>query len=113
MKQHQIEDTRLSEAELERHLNGFASAGTYLAIKAHIRAIESELKLAREDGARLDWLERSNTLHQSVELLYVVDGYEVQLIRDDGATCCVSARGESLRSAIDAARTPATGGTNG
>ena len=38
---------------------------------------------AEVDAAILDWMERQHTLHRRVEMLYVVDGYEVALMHDD------------------------------
>lgn len=35
------------------------------------------------DTAILEWLERWHTLHYRVEMLYVVDGYEVTITYDD------------------------------
>ena len=56
------------------------------------------------DAERLDWLERNHTLHQSVEIIYVVDGYEVQIVDEDGFTNLSPAfHGADLRSAIDSA----------
>jgi hypothetical protein len=54
------------------------------------------------DAKRLDWLESNHTLHRSVEVLYVVDGYEVQLTHDDSPIGPCH-HGETLRQAIDAA----------
>jgi hypothetical protein len=51
---------------------------------------------------RVDWLEAKHTLHRGVEILYVVDGYEVQLTDDDEPVGSPY-RGETLRDAIDAA----------
>jgi hypothetical protein len=56
----------------------------------------------RKDTERLDWLEAAHTLHNSVEILYVVDGYIVDIMHHDGATCHKSLHGETLRKAIDA-----------
>lgn len=57
-----------------------------------------------QDAKRLDWLERMHTLHQSVEILYVVDGYEVIVMHEDGITkLSETVHGDSLRTAIDAA----------
>lgn len=53
------------------------------------------------DAARLDWLERMHTLHKSVDILYVVDGYEVALMHDSGRQLSEMYHGESLREAID------------
>ncbi len=56
------------------------------------------------DAARLKWLEDQNTLHKRVEILYVVDGYEVQVMHEDGVTeLSPSFRGATLGYAIDAA----------
>lgn len=57
----------------------------------------------RTDTERLDWLERKHTLHDSVAILYVVDGYEVQVSTNDGDTILHEVHGETLRDAIDRA----------
>lgn len=57
----------------------------------------------RTDTERLDWLERKHTLHDSVAVLYVVDGYEVQVSTGDGDVLLCETRGDSLRDAIDRA----------
>jgi hypothetical protein len=56
------------------------------------------------DAERLDWYEQQHTLHGSLELLYVVDGYELSQMAEDGDTRVLQVYGESLRAAIDAAR---------
>lgn len=52
------------------------------------------------DKERLDWLEAHYTLHRAVEFLYVVDGYQAQLVHDDNPMGR-PAHGETLRDAID------------
>lgn len=54
------------------------------------------------DSDRLDWFEAQHTLHGGVDVLYVVDGYEVQLTVDD-APIGPAHKGETLRDAIDKA----------
>jgi hypothetical protein len=50
------------------------------------------------------WLEKHSTLHTRVEILYVVDGYEVQVLHEDGVTeLSPRFHGETLAAAIDAA----------
>jgi hypothetical protein len=51
------------------------------------------------DAEMLDWLERHHTLHRSVEILYVVDGYEVMLMQDGNEGACF--HGTTLRAALD------------
>ena len=66
---------------------------------ADIRDYQEEV--ARAD-ARMAWLEKHSTLHTRVEILYVVDGYEVQVVHEDGVTDLSPAyRGETLAQAID------------
>lgn len=56
------------------------------------------------DDQRFEWLEANSTLHKSVEILYVVDGYQVQVMHEDGVTELTPAyHGETIREAIDAA----------
>lgn len=50
------------------------------------------------DAEILDWLQRNHTLHYSVELLYVVDGYECTLTNDGNPVD--SYRGDTVREAI-------------
>jgi hypothetical protein len=56
------------------------------------------------DEARLQWIEDHLTLHTDVELLYVVDGYQVTLLSTrPGEAGEREFNGETLRDAIDAA----------
>lgn len=56
------------------------------------------------DAARLKWLEDNHTLHKSVEILYIVDGYQVTLMHEDGVTALSPCfEGFDLASAIDVA----------
>ena len=58
----------------------------------------------KHDTERLTWLEDNHTLHKSVEIIYVVDGYQVTLMHEDGVTeLSPRFQGHDLRSAIDAA----------
>lgn len=50
----------------------------------------------------IEWLEDMHTLHYCVEILYVVDGYQLQQTRD-GSDVGEPVRGETLEKAIDAA----------
>jgi hypothetical protein len=52
------------------------------------------------DTERLDWLQKNHTLHRSVEILYVVIGYEVRLLVDD-LVVHGEFEGEDLRHALD------------
>lgn len=55
------------------------------------------------DLERLDWYEAQHTLHKSLEVLYVVDGYELSLMAEDGDTVLATYKGNTLRDAIDQA----------
>lgn len=56
------------------------------------------------DESRLQWLEDHLTLHKDVELLYVVDGYQVTLLdTTPNKPGEQEFLGETLRDAIDAA----------
>jgi hypothetical protein len=46
-------------------------------------------------------IELWHTLHNSVAILYVVDGYEVQFSTHDGNNLVAETHGETLRDAID------------
>lgn len=50
----------------------------------------------------LDWLEQMHTLHYSVEILYVVTGYQITQLRDGEETGKV-AEGPTLEDAINIA----------
>lgn len=52
------------------------------------------------DGQMIDWLERMHTLHQQVEILYVVDGYEITVTHDGEPIFGQRWRGENLREAL-------------
>lgn len=54
------------------------------------------------DAERLDWIEAQHTLHLAVEILYVVDGYELTLTYD-GNPLTMLAKDDTLRAAIDIA----------
>lgn len=54
------------------------------------------------DNARVEWLQKANTLHRQVEILYVVDGYEVT-VTWDGHAISEDFHGETLGQAIDKA----------
>ena len=63
----------------------------------------------RKDSERrkdaIKWLEDNHPLHTSVEILYVVDGYEVTVMHENGVTpLSKTYRGETLLTAIDQAR---------
>jgi antibiotic biosynthesis monooxygenase (ABM) superfamily enzyme len=53
----------------------------------------------KTDAEILDWLEQNHTLHHQVEILYVVDGYEVTITRDGDPIPSLQWKGESLREA--------------
>lgn len=55
----------------------------------------------KSDAEILDWLQRMHTLHTTVEALYVVDGYRVQIVYDEHV--CFEYHGETLREAYSAA----------
>ena len=54
------------------------------------------------DADILDWLERNHTLHRAVEVLYVVDGYQVEITHDDSRVAGPW-HGETLREAYSEA----------
>ncbi len=52
----------------------------------------------------VDWVEAHSRLHETVEILYVVDGYEVQITMDRGPVEVYGPyRGATLREAFAAA----------
>ena len=66
------------------------------------RAALALLDAGRKDRERVDWMEQQHTLHGAVEMLYVVDGYTVNVTHDGNPTG--EHWGETLRAAIDRAR---------
>ena len=65
--------------------------------------MEAENAELRKDAIK--WLEDNHTLHTSVEILYVVDGYEVTVMHENGVTpLSKTYHGETLLTAIDRAR---------
>ena len=77
------------------------------AEKAEAALAEANRKLAEfeQDALCLKWIEDNETLHQRVEFLYVVDGYEVTLMHENGVTeLSKTFRGATIRDAIDALR---------
>lgn len=58
----------------------------------------------KRDQDRLNWIESQTTLHRSVDILYVVDGYAVTVIDSTfGRAWEKTFHGTSFREAIDAA----------
>jgi len=51
------------------------------------------------DAEILDWLEAKHTLHRAVEILYVVDGYEIALTYDGEPLRGMRWKGNTLRDA--------------
>jgi len=50
-------------------------------------------------AAQIEWLEKANTLHRQVDILYVVDGYQVT-VTWDGCAISDSFHGETVAEAI-------------
>ena len=70
-----------------------------------IQKLDAENAELRKDAIAIKWLEDNHTLHTSVEILYVVDGYEVTVMHEDGVTpISKTYHGDTLLSAIDQAR---------
>lgn len=94
------------ECNQRRHMRGMIFADEWtelcdLALKGLGARPEASLG---KDAARLKWLEDNHTLHKSVEILYVVDGYQVTLLHEDGITeLSPRYEGHDLASAIDTA----------
>lgn len=81
-------------AYLSGKLSGRSITHGWALVEALRTALTAEAK-------RLDWLERNHTLHNSVAILYVVDGYEVQFSTQDGNNLVAETHGGTLRDAID------------
>lgn len=55
------------------------------------------------DTERLDWIEKRHTLHDDLEIWYVVDGYRLYVRTNDGGKHLGEFEGLSIRSCIDQA----------
>lgn len=62
------------------------------------RRIDVERQLAEARKA-LSWLEDNSTLHKRVEILYVVDGYELQVEDESGNVLAGAFHGETIEAA--------------
>lgn len=51
---------------------------------------------------KIEWLQKANTLHRQVDILYVVDGYDVTLMWDENPIS-EAFHGETLDKALEAA----------
>ena len=49
-----------------------------------------------------EWIESWMGLHRTIEFLYVVDGYEVSIVDEDGAKVVAKAKGDTLWEAVEA-----------
>lgn len=56
--------------------------------------------IVKSDKEILDWLESQYDLHRKLEIMYVVDGYQVEFRRDGNKTNGKRYRGETLRGAL-------------
>lgn len=74
--------------------------GTIDNLRSTVAFLEAQ---ERDTITQVEWLERANTLHRQVEMLYVVDGYEVQLTWD-GTPISEAFHGETLSDAISKAQ---------
>ena len=79
---------------------GLYEGQTEYVLAADYDALRSALTA---EAKRLDWLEAKHTLHRSVEIVYVVDGYTVQEVHENYLGLYEPVHGETLRAAIDAA----------
>ena len=93
-------DTPRTDKEATRPEYGAGAVGEFVSAEfAH----SLERALARAEG-QIKWLEDNSALHKMVEILYVVDGYEVTVMHEDGVTeLSARFRGATLGEAIDAA----------
>ena len=51
---------------------------------------------------KIEWLQKANTLHRQVDILYVVDGYQVTVLWDE-SPISEAFHGETLDKALEAA----------
>jgi hypothetical protein len=60
--------------------------------------------MSSNSADQIEWLQKVNTLHRQVDILYVVDGYEVTIIWDDNPISG-GFHGETVAEAISKAMT--------
>lgn len=95
-----------AEAALAKYQGESAMAKYQEAVERHRMQVEQGVgnSIPMNDESRLQWLEDHLTLHKDVELLYVVDGYQVTLLdTTPNKPGEQEFLGETLRDAIDAA----------
>lgn len=90
----------------EKGLGGlYANGATRSAWAGYCMALQNEWRKGRmpnDDKLRLDWLENFTTLHNYVEITYVVDGYDCSVFVADNLAGTYW--GKTLREAMDKAR---------
>lgn len=99
------EEKSLARWDAEREKSPFALLQKQIERNKQLEAALSAAE-QRAEGMEvaLDWLETRSTLHTGVEILYVVDGYEVTVMHEDGVTeLTAPARGDTLLAAIQSA----------
>ena len=73
-----------------------------VALRNHISEILEDLKRSEKDAERLDFYERSHTLHWGLTITYTAMGYILDIDYDGNPK--KSFEGKTLRDAIDQAR---------
>lgn len=101
-----IEDTGAHDYWPATTSGPMIAASDYDALLAERDELRSKIAgcdSLKADAERLDWLESQATLHKQPEILYVVDGYMVEIV-DDRERTMLAGRGDDLRAAIDKAK---------
>lgn len=97
--------TKLSPEDVEAIRESVAKGQSWHAYEAH-KAINAKLNAAEAQRdlavSQIDWLQKVNTLHRQVDILYVVDGYEVTITWDDNPVS-EGFHGETVAEAISKA----------
>lgn len=81
-------------------------------LRCHVKAVDRGVFASQPfepneqlqlDKARLDWWQAQHTLHNSLQLVYVVDSYELEINVEDGDRVAACYAGKDIRACIDAA----------
>jgi hypothetical protein len=95
-----VSSLRAENAALE--LSVAEAGGAFELCDRENERLRAEVERLGKDARRLDFLEAESTLHKQPEILYVVDGYLLEIV-DERSRTMRAGKGETLRAAIDSA----------
>jgi hypothetical protein len=99
------DNTYICDEMFNRHAQPFTlpddKDAKIAALESANAALKERLAAVEKDTERLDWYEVQHGLHTAVEVLYVVDGYDLSLTYNGDSTA--EFHGDTVRVAIDAA----------